>query len=167
MTKKKKAPPEKSGPKVRSAFSKGARVQQDFSGDSPTRQEFREECDINRIVDRFMRTGQVTHLAQVPGQFLDVSNVQDYRTALDNVRAAHDVFMTLPAKVRQGFNNDASEFLDRVVEMDQDELLELGLVKDSGSLDAESVQADAASKPEQGAPEVEDIPQADSQESKK
>jgi len=45
-----------------------------------TKQSFRDECDVNKIVDRFTRTGEITHTARIKPQFGDAPD-QDFHTA--------------------------------------------------------------------------------------
>jgi len=81
---------------------------------SRVKQSFRDEVDINKIVAR-ARSGQaVTHLAKNSPVFMDVSEVGDYKSALDMIRNADAFFAALPAKVREAFGNDPAEFLDAV-----------------------------------------------------
>lgn len=76
-----------------------------------TRESEKDACDINKIVARFDVTGM---LPQVPleGLYLDVSDVGDYREAVERVRVAERFFAQLPAAVRTQFDNDPAGFLD-------------------------------------------------------
>ena len=47
------------------------RVQIAFPGPGKTRQSFKDECDINRIVDTYARTGIVNHIPRVAPQYGD------------------------------------------------------------------------------------------------
>lgn len=51
------------------------KVTSDPEGDSKTHQSFREETDINVIVDRFQRTGQLPAVRQKEAQYMDVSEL--------------------------------------------------------------------------------------------
>lgn len=45
---------------------------QDFTGvESLTHQSFKDECDVNNVIKRFTRTGQLTHVNQRPAQYGD------------------------------------------------------------------------------------------------
>lgn len=100
----------------------------DFS-DSPSRaqQHFRDECDINVLVDRFQRTGMPP-----PPQAPDLAvfdDVFDFQTAMDAVVSARESFQTLSATVRARFHNDPGEFLNFVHDADnRDEAIKLGLL---------------------------------------
>lgn len=114
---------------------------------SRTRQSERDKCDVNKIMARYEKTGMIP-VDQRQAFFADVSTMGDYRTALDNVRRANEFFMSLPAKVRSRFENDAAAFLDFVSDPgNRGELVELGLVEP-----VEAPEAPAAPvEPEPGA----------------
>lgn len=113
-----------------------ARVQKFFNKPSLTRQEFKEECDLSLLLKRFARTPEgLAALQNAQGfvanaRFEDVSNIPDYRTALDQVNLANESFMSLPAVVRRRFDNDPANFLDFVSNpANLDECRALGLAK--------------------------------------
>jgi len=110
------------------------RVQVFFDEPSLTKQSFQAECDVNEIMRRFVRSGDPNVLNRLQaisaGVYGDFSNVGDYRSALDQVRRADEVFMAMPAKVRAEFHNDAAIFLDFCSDpKNLDRLRELGLAK--------------------------------------
>jgi len=72
----------------------------------------REESDINTIVRRFGLTGRMPSDIRLPTyqNFLDAPD--DYRGALDAIRAADASFNRLPAAVRARFENDPAQFVD-------------------------------------------------------
>ncbi len=97
--------------------------------DDRTKQSFKDECDIDNILKQFKRTGLVTHVSSRPPQFMDVSEVPDYQTALDNVIETGKLFMQLDAETRKRFDNEPSKFLDFCVDPgNEDELRKLGLL---------------------------------------
>lgn len=103
--------------------------------DCMTQQQFAEECDINTIVKRFGLTGELPDDFRMPvsGDFTDVV---DFHTAMNMVRASQEAFMSLPAEVRYRFNNDPGrlmEFLDD--ERNRDEAVKLGLVNKPPEVD--------------------------------
>lgn len=109
------------------------RVSHIFDDPSLTRQEFKDECDLAKIIARFSQSPEgLEALALARGyleaRFDDVSDVVDYRTALDQVRAADEAFMRLAPEVRSRFDNDAAKFLDFVDDpKNLDELRKMGL----------------------------------------
>ena len=78
----------------------------DCQDPSRAQQQFKEECDINTIVERFGITGKMPEQVATPltGDFTEVV---DYQGALDMLRQADEGFMTIPAAVRAQFDNDA------------------------------------------------------------
>lgn len=102
----------------------------DTSGDPVrTKQSFKAECDINNIVARYTRDRFIAHVNRAEPRFLDVSEIGDFRQAVDQVRAASRFFEGLPAKVRSRFGNDPARFLDEAGRLTRDELRELGLAE--------------------------------------
>jgi len=84
--------------------------------EEPTRaqQHHRDECDINVILERFGKTGQVPVNA-ISGTYGDFSGVHDYHTAMNALIAAESEFAALPAQLRNKFANDPAnlvQFLD-------------------------------------------------------
>jgi phage internal scaffolding protein len=79
--------------------------------DSLTQQQFKEEADINTIVNRFLKTGVLPTPTNFP-QYVDFEGVFDYQSAMNLVRAADESFMRMDAKLRSRFNNSPQEFLE-------------------------------------------------------
>lgn len=112
------------------------RVQYFCEGESLTRQEMTDDCDINKIVKRFKKTGTIGHLAKGQALYADVSDVGDYKSAHDLVLSANEKFMSLSAEVRNRFKNDPSELVDFVLdEKNREEAEALGLVQKKVVLD--------------------------------
>lgn len=96
--------------------------------DDLTRQEFKDECDINKILANYAQTGQLGHLNTRPPMWGDVGP-QDFQTALHLVMDAQAEFDKLPAKVRDRFANDPAKLLAFVQdESNRSEAISLGLV---------------------------------------
>lgn len=79
---------------------------------SLTRQEFADECDINKLMQKYETTGILpsnTNSAQP--RYLDVSNVPDLMQAHAILNDATTSFMALPATVRRDFDNDPIKFI--------------------------------------------------------
>lgn len=100
----------------------------DVSGESRTKQSFRDECDIENIVAKYVKTGLVSHLAGGQPFYADVSEMADYRGAIEQVRSAEKFFAGLPAKVRAFFENDIATFVDWMADpANADQLEKLGV----------------------------------------
>lgn len=106
------------------------RVQTHPVGESRTIQSDAQETDINFIVAKYNRTGQITHIANAMPQYGDFTNVGDYKEALDQVNAAQQQFMDLPSETRTRFNNDPGELIDFMSDpANTEEAIELGLAE--------------------------------------
>ena len=94
---------------------------------SLTQQQFKDESDINTIVDRFMKTGHLPEPSSMP-QYIDYEGVFDFQSAMNVVRQADENFMRMDAKVRSRFHNSPQEFLEFFANPDNvDEAVRLGL----------------------------------------
>lgn len=76
------------------------------------KQSMLDECDVNLIVERFAKTGLLEHIAEGIPQYVDASELGDFRSVLEQVRKVEDYFSGLPAAVRSSFQNDAARFMD-------------------------------------------------------
>lgn len=92
-------------------------------------QQFKDDADINVIVERFGLTGELPQNLRTP-QSGDFTNVTDFQTAMNVVRSSQEAFAELPAKVRERFNNDPGKFLEWSYDPDNlEEARKMGLAK--------------------------------------
>ena len=111
------------------AFRPHERVTTNCGGISRTKQSFADECNINKIIAKFRKTGMISHLKATGGHYGDFTGVTDYRQALDAIREADASFATLPADIRRRFDNDPAQFLQFVSNPENAEALkDMGLV---------------------------------------
>ncbi|AXH75050.1 MAG: internal scaffolding protein [Microviridae sp.] len=97
---------------------------------SLTRQSFTDECDINRIMERFEKTGVLPQFLGNEPSYLDVSNVVDYHEALNIVNEANSLFYGLNAFLRSRFDNDPAKLVAFISDSaNYEEAVKLGLVK--------------------------------------
>lgn len=95
---------------------------------SMTQQQFIQDCDVNHIMDKFLKTGTITHMRREPGYYLDLVDMPDYQQSLQTVINAQNSFMELDAKVRLKFENDPQKFIDFLGDpKNEQEAIELGL----------------------------------------
>lgn len=94
-----------------------------------TKSEFMDDVDINKIIQRYKRTGNLPDSTRLAlKRYEDVSEVTDYHQLYDRLHAAQDAFQSLPAAVRKKFNNDPGQFLAALdTKEGQDILVEAGL----------------------------------------
>ena len=85
-----------------------------YVDDTPslTRQEFAEDCDINALMSRYEKTGVISHVNKREPMYLDLTEVPDLQQAMQLLADAETAFMSLPARVRAEFDNDAMKFVE-------------------------------------------------------
>lgn len=88
------------------------RVLFETDGPSRTRQEFQDECDINKIMARYQKTGVLQHVNRNEPQYIDFTGAPDFMSAMNLMHEASDAFARLPAQVRKRFHNDPAEFVE-------------------------------------------------------
>lgn len=128
-------------PQILSAYSEKQRVQIHFQGQGRTKQSFKDECDINNIMDRFLKTGILEFTQQNQPRYGDSTGLE-YQDAMLIVANAKSLFNSLPPQLRDRFENDPALFLDFVNDdKNRAEALEMGLLKP----EAAAVAAEAPS----------------------
>lgn len=131
-----------------------ARVQTTPYGESRTKQSFRDETDINVIMARYRKTGQISHLNGRTAVYGDFSSHVDLLTSMTQVSEAQAAFEELPAKIRDRFSHDPVQLLAFVDQADnRAEAIELGLVADPAKPEGSGapVKPAAPAAPTQGA----------------
>lgn len=78
---------------------------------SLTRQEFADECDVNKLMAQYEKSGILPTMSGREPRYLDVSDVPDLQSALNLLNEATEAFMSLPATVRRDFDNDPQKFI--------------------------------------------------------
>jgi len=95
---------------------------------SKTDPSWKQDCDVNHIMKRFKKTGQISHLATRQGVYTDVSEIPDLLGAVTQVQKANEAFSLLPAHVRKRFNNNPVEMVNFLQDSTNDqEAIQLGL----------------------------------------
>lgn len=111
------------------------RVSLSFKGEKKLTQPYhKDECDLNKIFKRFRNINEVINAYDSSGaMYGDFSVVTDFRSAIERVRDAEDVFARFPAQVREQFGSVAG-FLDAFGDVNKHEILrELGFLRQSSS----------------------------------
>lgn len=116
------------------AYSPKYRQTVEFSLPSQTKQSFKDECDINVIMGRYLRTGILPEtLNQLNAQYGDVSDV-DFQSAMELVAGAQTLFNELPSSIRNRFQNDPGQFLAFTSDpKNRPEMAEMGLLAPNAS----------------------------------
>lgn len=116
--------------KFRTQYGGRRQVQKVFVAESRTKQEFQEECDINRIMAQYQRTGvlPVDPYGWEP-RYMDCTGL-DYQVAMETVAYANSMFQSLSSKIRDRFDNDPQKFLEFAQDpAHQEEMIEMGLAR--------------------------------------
>lgn len=133
-------------------------VHKDF-GQSMTDQQYLDECDINSVIKRYLKTGTAPALrVGVSGDF---SSIGDFQSCLERINRAKAEFDALPSDLRSRFGNDPTSYVDFVLNpANRDECVRLGLrvnpVKEDTPLDAlhrieEGIKKSKVTAPSDGA----------------
>lgn len=97
-------------------------------GPSDTDQSFKDDCDVNVIIDKFTKTGHLTHLAKHQGFYQDVSEYRDLAESMQVVTEAQAAFDALPAELRSRFSNSPVQMVNFLDDPRNDqEAIALGL----------------------------------------
>lgn len=87
---------------------------------------------------KYEETGVYTHVNRFMEQYSDVSDIADYKTSLERLHAAEEMFLSIPARLREKFDNDPGNFIEYSLNPDNlDELRELGLAEPAKAGEAE------------------------------
>lgn len=104
------------------------KVQLNFLKPSRTKQEFREDCDVNVIIRRFTKSGLLPNPNNAVPQFVDAASLPDLQTLMQIMIEAEKAFMSLPAQVRKEFDNNAIQFVEFATKAENlDKMREWGL----------------------------------------
>lgn len=85
-----------------------------FKSDKPskTQQHLKNECDVNSILERYRKTGTITHVKKSSGMYGDFSKYSNFQENLNIVKDAYELFDNLPSQIRKKFDNDPSELIN-------------------------------------------------------
>lgn len=120
-------------PFVRSPYNYDTNEASDESGlntgdEGGAKQSFKEECDINTIVQRFGLGYSIPENHRVP-EYGDFTNITDFQTAMNATARAREAFEQLPAEIRTKFGNDPAAYVDFCIDPDnKKELKKMGLL---------------------------------------
>lgn len=85
----------------------------EFKEPTMTQQHFRDECDINKIVERAIRTGDTTVFTSAQrAEFYDASAITDYVDAMALIDDVNDDFNSLPSTIRSMFGNNVKQYVE-------------------------------------------------------
>jgi len=108
---------------IRQARSKRIAVSPETGGKTLTKQSFKDECDINKIMEKYRVTGAIAHLNKHEARY-GFATALDFRESLEVVTEAQAQFDDLPSHIRFKFGNSPETFLAFV--QDPDNAQEIG-----------------------------------------
>ena len=80
--------------------------------DGRTKQAFKDQCDINKMLKKAQQKGSLAHIQKYPelayGEF---DGEFDLLTAHKRINRANEIFGELPSEIRSEFNNNALKFV--------------------------------------------------------
>ena len=111
---------------IRSAYGEKQKVTL-TTLDARTEQCHRDECDINKIIAKYDRTGVLNHVNDFEARYEDLTGL-DYQTMLNTVANANSMFEGLPSEIRNQFANDPANFISFMDdENNNEQMYEMGL----------------------------------------
>ncbi|MGE0175405.1 MAG: hypothetical protein AB7T49_21660 [Oligoflexales bacterium] len=99
-------------------------------GETLTQQQFKEDCDVNIIMAKFLKTGHINHLRlRDAGVYADLVGAPDFQEAMQTITQAQHAFDELPAETRLRFGNDPNQMVKFLANPDnQEEAIKLGMM---------------------------------------
>lgn len=135
--------------KFATAFSPPPDVRLECPEASLTQQEFADETDLNKIMEKYAAGMGTLPVRSDTPLFGDFSNIPDYATSLEIVSKANEAFSNLPSALRARFDNDPQKLLSFLNDKaNKDEAIKLGLIaQPAESQPATPAPASEAHKP--------------------
>ncbi|WNK13589.1 MAG: internal scaffolding protein [Microvirus sp.] len=131
----------------RSAYQPIPKVKLHFYQPSKTKQQFKDECDINKIMARYQQTGLIDFVNQNQARYQDCTGA-DYQEAMQTIAAANSMFQAMPSALRAEFNNSPHEFVEFCENPENaPRLKELGLLRPDAALGGTPTNQPAAAQP--------------------
>lgn len=81
-----------------------------FLDKSLTQQQFKDSSDINILFGKYLETGEIPQIEGM--QYGDFTGIYDFQTAMNAVRAAEESFQTLPARIKNRFDNNPQKLVE-------------------------------------------------------
>lgn len=98
---------------------------------SLAQQQFKDECDINTIMNKYIQKGILPdNLKTVQGMYGDFSNLEGFQEAMQIVQNAQYAFESLDMKTRERFKHNPEEFVAFCSNpANQEEIYKMGLAE--------------------------------------
>lgn len=97
---------------VRNRFSERVAIVLNTSAlPDKAKQSMKDQCDINFIMGRYLKSGNIDWLSKHNGAYGEVPT-QTFQDAMNIVAKAKEMFADLPSEIRKRFGQSPREFLD-------------------------------------------------------
>lgn len=96
--------------KQEAALEAAGKDKSEVWGEARTKQSFKDETDVNRLVHKLQRGESIAHLQKYGGVYGDFSDTDDLLTAHHRLQRGQKIFDELPGEVRREFGNNPLEF---------------------------------------------------------
>lgn len=116
---------------IRKRFDVYEKPKTSFKGQKTvTQQHMENDCNINEIMGRYLKTGILPQYPNMNPTYGDVSNLGTYENCVQKVKAAEEDFMALPAAIRKRFGHNPGKLLEFLSnEENYEEAVKLGIVE--------------------------------------
>lgn len=115
--------------KIYSRYDKPARKGTNTGKDSPTQQHMANEVNINMIMAKAKKTGQMPVFQNMNPMYGDVSDFGSYQEALMQIQSAQNDFNALPGAIKARFGHNPGNLLQFLSdENNREEAVKLGLI---------------------------------------
>ena len=112
-------------------------------GEMMTEQSHKDACDIHTIMRRYEKTGVIDHVNARGAEYGNYVGAPDFKEAMDYIANAHSLFESVPAHIRDQFDNDAGKYLEFMTNEDNiDAIKEFGLPTDHLEAHTDASQGD-------------------------
>lgn len=124
-----------------------------------TEQAHKDQCDVNKIIAKYDRSGVITHINTFEAQFGDLSGV-DYKMMKDKVARAQTMFEQLPSNIRNEFDNNAEHLLHFMDNPNnRDKAISMGLIPADSHPDTDGLGEHVKENHHQAPPEPPPAPE--------
>lgn len=106
----------------------GRRHQISFASQGRTRQEFADDANMRLMIQKYRAGQQPPQIHEGQSFFGSFENQGDFQESMNRVREAEELFLQLPARVRDAVGNSPDEFIGAISDPTRvKHLVELGL----------------------------------------
>lgn len=153
-------------PRIRTKGRPYPRLKTPVIGETLTKSAFKDECDINKIMGKYLKTGILPRLNPNKPNYGFAPSF-DFREAMELVQNMNSNFDELPVDIRKQFGFDPALFLEFVEDpANGPKMAAMGLLENTGATPPESRErgVKTPSRRSAGKPEANQASDSDSKE---